>query len=229
MSPRGEENKALFNSDMNLWDSCNVVNLTTNFRVGVGSWNDTLSRIRFGEQNDEDYVLLKSRYTTNFRDRDNWDDAIHTFFSNKEVFVHNKQMLKKINEKLIIIEAERPKKKKTPATSKGTIDTTSFVDMLELKKGALVMMVHNVDISDGLVNGVTGRVLNFVYRNIRGKNEIFAVIVEFEDPEIGQQCRKDNINIHDDVKNGNGVPLFKTNIFGFEIIYPFIKQQTYII
>ena len=34
MKPGKEENKALFNSDMNLWNQCDVVNLITNFRVG---------------------------------------------------------------------------------------------------------------------------------------------------------------------------------------------------
>ena len=215
MSPERQENKALFNSDMNLWNNCDVVNLITNFRVGESNWNDTLNRIRYGEQNDKDYELLKSRYTTNFTDRDNWDDAIHTFFANKHVIQHNKEMLKKVREKLITIVAERPKKKKTPVTARGTIDTTSFLDMLELKIGALVVMVHNVDISDGLVNGVTGKVLNFIFRQISGKSEVIAVIVEFDDPEIGRLCRKDNINIHDDVKNKNGVPVFK-NIFRYK-------------
>ena len=66
MSPERQENKALFNSDMNLWNNCDVVNLITNFRVGESNWNDTLNRIRYGEQNDKDYELLKSRYTTNY-------------------------------------------------------------------------------------------------------------------------------------------------------------------
>ena len=55
MSPERQENKALFNSDMNLWNNCDVVNLITNFRVGESNWNDTLNRIRYGEQNDKDY------------------------------------------------------------------------------------------------------------------------------------------------------------------------------
>ena len=43
MKPKRIENKCLFNSDMNLWNSCEVVNLKTNFRVR-DKWNETLNR-----------------------------------------------------------------------------------------------------------------------------------------------------------------------------------------
>ena len=209
MKPDKEENKALYNSDMNLWNQCDVVNLITNFRVGESPWCDALNRIRYGETNDQDYELMKSRYTTNLTDQDNRDKALHAHFTNKAVNEHNKEMLKKVKKPLMTIIAERPRKKKTPATEKGTIDNTSYLEKLELKEGARVVLVNNIDLPDGLVNGAPGKVLNFVYRKLRGETEIIAVIVEFEDPEIGRQCRKDNINIHDDVKNKNGVPVFK--------------------
>ena len=63
MKPQKLENKCLYNSDANLWDSCEVVNLKTNFRVGNKVWKETLERIRYGEQTLEDYELLRSRYT----------------------------------------------------------------------------------------------------------------------------------------------------------------------
>ena len=52
MKPKLQENKALFDSDANLWNSCDAVNLKTNFRVGDSPWNETLSRIRLGEENE---------------------------------------------------------------------------------------------------------------------------------------------------------------------------------
>ena len=124
MKPGKEENKALFNSDMNLWNQCDVVNLITNFRVGESPWCDALNHIRYGETNDQDYELMKSRYTTNLTDQDNRDEALHAHFTNKAVNEHNKKMLKKVKKPLMTIIAERPRKKKTPATEKGTIDNT---------------------------------------------------------------------------------------------------------
>ena len=150
MEPSKLENKCLYNSDMNLWKSCDAVNLTTNFRVGKSPWNETLNRIRLGEQTKEDLELLKSRYTSNFVNRENWDGAIHTFFSNKEVQKHNIKVLNKMAGKLFTFEAELPKGKKPPITQHGTIGTTNFMMKLELKKAANVMLLHNIDISDGL-------------------------------------------------------------------------------
>ena len=66
MEPGKPENKALYNSDMNIWNSFEVVNLIQNFRVGISPWLETLNRIRFGEQTDDDLKLLKSRYISNF-------------------------------------------------------------------------------------------------------------------------------------------------------------------
>ena len=79
------------NSDMNIWNSFEVVNLVQNFRVGISPWLETLNRIRFGEQTDDDLKLLKSRCISNF-DRDNWDDAIHAFYKNNDVYQHNIKM-----------------------------------------------------------------------------------------------------------------------------------------
>ena len=206
MEPGKPENKALYNSDMNIWNSFEVVNLIQNFRVGISPWLETLNRIRFGEQTDDDLKLLKSRYISNF-DRDNWDDAIHAFYKNNDVYQHNIKMLNKLETPLVTLKAEQPKGITKQPNSDGTIDSTSFGSKLELKIGAKVMMIHNVDIADGLVNGVTGKVLNFAKND---KQEVQAVIVKFDDDEIGKNCRNELSNFHRDVKKKNGVPVFKT-------------------
>merc|ERR1712062_298349 len=193
---------------MNLWNSFEVVNLKQNFRVGKSPWLETLNQIRFGEQTDDDLKLLKSRYTSNF-ERDNWDDAIHAFYTNNDVCEHNIKMLNKLTTPLVTLKAEQPKGITRMPNSDGTIDSTSFGNKLELKIGAKVMMIHNVDLTDGLVNGVTGKVLNFAFRTINGKREVQAIIVKFDDDEIGKQCRKEHSNFHEDVKQKNGVPVFK--------------------
>ena len=214
MPPAKLENKCLFNTtDMNLWNQCEAVNLKTNFRVGDSVWNETLQRIRFGEQTPEDLELLKTRYTSNY-DRD-FDNAIHAFVTNKEVQIHNKKMLNKIQDaRLVAIEAEFTKgsKPSSSTTAYGTIGKTGISKTLELKEGANVMLLHNIDIADGLVNGVTGNVLDFAYRTIEGKRKIIAVIVKFDDDEIGKQCRKEHLNFHPKVKNENGVPIFYQQI-----------------
>ena len=211
MPPTKLENKSLFNSDMNLWNQCDVVNLTSNFRVGDSTWNQTLQRIRFGEQTAEDLKLLKTRYTSNFH-RSDWDDCLHTFYSKKECFNHNKRVLNKLDGKLQSIKAEIPKGKKPHITDWGTIDDTPYLEYLELKKGANVIMVNNIDVSDGLVNGVTGKVLDYVWRNINGKSEIYAIIVKFDDNDVGKKFRKENMNLPEVKKYSDGVPIFKVKL-----------------
>ena len=166
------------------------------------------SRIRYGEQTLEDIELLKSRYTTNF-ERNDWNDALHAFYSNKEVFDHNMRMLNDMRGDLFSFEAELPKGKKRGQSNDGTIDNTTFQQQLHLKKGALVMHISNTSIAEGLVNGVTGRVLNFAQKMVNSKPEIYAVIVKFDDPEIGKDTRKEYMNLHPDISSKNGVPIFR--------------------
>ena len=211
MKPKLQENKALFDSDANLWNSCDAVNLNTNFRVGDSPWNETLSRIRLGEENEEDIALLNSRKTTNFPDK-NFDNAIHAFYSNKQVGEHNSKILNKMNETLVTIKAEFPNQKHKKPTKHGTIDSTNMAVNLELKKNAKVMLTQNIDVSEGLVNGVTGKVLDFAIRTVRGKKEIVAVIVQFEDENIGKHYRQQHLNLHEKIKTHNGVPIFKRKL-----------------
>ena len=152
MKPKETANQCLYDSNANLWNSCDAVTLKTNFRVGESPWNETLNRIRVGEETDEDIELLNSRKMTNFPDK-NFDNAIHAFYSNDEVHAHNKKMLYKMNEKLVTIDAEFPNQKHKKPTKYGTIDNTNMAAHLELKKNANVMLIHNIDILDGLVNG----------------------------------------------------------------------------
>ena len=69
------------------------------------------------------------------------------------------------------------------------------------------MSIQSYDILNFL--GVTGKVIDFVYRNIGGKAEVIAVIVQFEDEKIGQHLRRQHLNLSEKVKNENGVPIFK--------------------
>ena len=152
MEPSKTENKCLYNSDMNLWSQCDAVNLTTNFRVGNSDWNETLQRIRFGQQTEDDLKLLRTRYTTNF-ERTDWDNALHAFYTRAEVHKHNSKMLQNIKAELQSIKAELPEGKHQIPTKEGTMDDTGFAVKLEIKKGANVMCIHNVDVKDGIVNG----------------------------------------------------------------------------
>ena len=54
-----------------------------------------------------------------------------------------------------------------------------------MKKGARVCVTFNISLSDSLVNGMLGTILDFVYVGAKLK----AVIIQFDNPSVGQQQR----------------------------------------
>ena len=62
----------------------------------------------------------------------------------------------------------------------GLIDKTNFAMNLEVKIGVRVMLIYNVCISDKLVNGQFGQVIDILFDT---KGEVEAIIVSFDDPE----------------------------------------------
>merc|ERR1712088_873042 len=92
--------------------------------------------------NEKDRKLLETRRVSNAEHMDkNLDDAVHLFFTNNEVVRHNETIIAKLEEE------------------------AKFQKVLILKKGAKVIHNHNVDLIDGLVNGVTGTIIGFSFGN----------------------------------------------------------------
>ena len=57
---------------------------------------------------------------------------------------------------------------------------------VELRIGARVMLIYNVNTTDGLTNGAVG-VVNAIEKKDNGKD---LVIVEFDEPDAGEEERK---------------------------------------
>ena len=66
----------------------------------------------------------------------------------------------------------------------GKSDNTQFVKVLKIKLGARIITI-NICISDGLVNGTFGRVIDIIYGD--NSTEVKAIIVSFDDINDGQQ------------------------------------------
>ena len=184
--PKSIQNAALWDSEDNLWNNHEVVVLTTNFRQGVSEWTNTLNRIRIGEVTQHDIDLLESRRMSKFPTKD-FSRACHLFRSNREVAEHNNKVLNSLNTAPMFSKAEidapkgvHPKVneitgriEKTGKTLKCFQKTffqlyfsqllIGWMDCLLLKIGVRAMIIANIDIPDGLVNGSIGTVVGYVY------------------------------------------------------------------
>ena len=68
----------------------------------------------------------------------------------------------------------------------GTVGQTTFLDNLEVKVGAKVMLIFNVNTLDGLTNGQTGYITAI---EERPNNKDF-IIVKFDDADAGEEERR---------------------------------------
>ena len=188
--------------------------LKVNHRQGEGlQWTDCLNRIRVGEMTEEDKALLETRRIKHFPHK-NFENACQAFGTNAEMDEVNIAKLNKLPGNLMHSKAkiECPKSYQPPITDHGTIDNTKFKKNLKLKVGAKVMLIHNVSLRDKLVNGAIGSIIDIVYNAPRSddRTSVKAIIVKFDDPEVGEELRSTHEYLSASVRNEGGVPIFLT-------------------
>ena len=173
-----------------LWKMFEPFELTFNHRQGEASkWVETLNRIRNQTFNEEDVKILKSRIIPKASlDK----DVFHVMYTNKLVAEYNKKALGQINGEEYLFMAIKSSKNCTIHKDKGTVDSTSFVNKLVLKIGSRVKLAYNINTIDGLVNGAMGNVIAFE-RN--PKDEIYAIVVQFDQESIGQEHRQSHKSV----------------------------------
>ena len=209
-----------FHSVDPLWSRFDVAILTTNHRQGDGNeWTEMLNRFRIGIVTDEDRMVLETRRLKFFPDF-NTDLATHAFYTNKEVAHYNSKMLNKLSTPIFAIKAicKFPAKYKPKIKESGTIDKTQFMDSLEVKVGAPVMVIYNINTRDSLVNGARGLVINMVEES----SVVKAIIVKFDNPEAGLEQVKDHQHFMEKHGLKSGVPIFRVL---FEYPLPYSKGK----
>ena len=176
-----------------LWRSFEVLNLEENHRQGKDKiYAEMLNRIRLGKQTKEDIKILKSR----IRPKGHADlkEALFISAMVKPVAVFNENALNRLPGKLYVskathIQAMTKSYKPRIDTITGRVGDTQYVDKLNLKIGARVMLIFNIDVSDLLYNGSVGTLVGIEENK---KCIVIALIIKFDNPATGQESRKQN-------------------------------------
>ena len=174
----------------NLWEgNFEVAELTQVVRQENAAFAGMLNRLRVHKKKEP----LSNRDVLTLKQRETGEDPtdIHIYATNAEVHEYNARRLQDTCPDAISIEAHdfvrNPKtgriERKVGLHRK--IFNSCLPNCVSLGIGARVMLRKNIDVSDGLVNGACGTVVEI----IRGKddNDIPAAVhVDFDDPNVGK-------------------------------------------
>ncbi|XP_073808479.1 uncharacterized protein [Danio rerio] len=119
-------------------------------------------------------------------------DALHIYATNKEVDSHNMAVISSRFSEIITIYANDYKKdprtgemKRQGVPLKG--DKRDLVDTLQIAIGVRVMLIRNIDVEDGLVNGSFGKVAKITTLSRDGVPFVHLIGLHLDDVNAGQK------------------------------------------
>ncbi|XP_059203438.1 uncharacterized protein LOC131982826 isoform X1 [Centropristis striata] len=182
---------------LNLWQDFKLVNLTEIMRQKDDrTFAELLNRIRTRNKKDplsaDDEALLAQAVV---EVGDCPADALHIFATNKEVDEHNVATLTALKLQVVNIPAQDYTKdlrtgEMELATGLMKGNKRDLPDNLQAAQGARVMVIRNLDIEDGMVNGTFGTIGNIVTTTEHGQTVVKVIGLELDNHKAGQKFRK---------------------------------------
>ena len=88
-------------------------------------------------------------------------------------------------------------------------ETGRLASELHVKKGARVMLVNNVNVTDGLVNGAMGTVTHILMKKVGQQEQIDVILVHFDNARAGAMAVQKSV--YKDI-DANSVPITRVQI-----------------
>ena len=183
--PKSEKYKQVYDT-LNLWELFECIDLEMNHRQGEDKvYAGLLNRIRFKSKdenlNSEDLKLLQSRVVS-----ENNEEVTKIFGKHVSVNAENTSRLETLPGKMFTITAQHnPSTRNVKVNADGTIESSAFLQNLQVKVDAKVMLIFNVNTPDGLTNGAQGTIKQIL---TSGEN-VRYILIKFEDITIGREHR----------------------------------------
>ena len=178
-------------------------------------------RVSVTEENSQVDCMLKAR-ELNIKDDDvNYpNDVLHVYTRKEHCNIRNEKMLNDIDGALYTVKAEdtlqdiKVDMSQVDLSLLATSKTGNLPQILLLKVCARVLVSSNIDVSDGLTNGVFGTVSAIISSShVNGSGESFEevciVLVRFDSDQVGREARAKSLYKRIDAGT---VPISKTEI-----------------
>ena len=176
------------------WKELDLVKfeLKHNFRQEEDTqYSSILKKLRLGELSEEGFNLIKSREIDNPP-----EDIPRLYATNQEVFIYNMENLKKLGNEIktyqasyrTSIEGIRKNKDYFNSLIEKMKKSSIVDDELTLCEGARVMLLRNLDLDNGLVNGSLGYIEYFCDDD--------SILVKFDNGEE-RYIKQEDTDMHD--------------------------------
>lgn len=197
-----QDTRLLFESSVfkKYFNAANTVTLTENFRQTGTKFKETLLRIRMGEHTDADVELLRSRMISRVCPSDALlQDAVHLVSSNRQAQAINMNNLNTIDDEIVEYNSAFSENGDKELCVELTRELQSQFELkginkVRLKKGARVMLIKNLSVEEGLVNGSVGTIDKFTsggYPIVKFDNRVTREILPVEwELEFGDSTSK---------------------------------------
>ena len=150
-----------------------------------------LNRVREAKITENDETTLKGRVTT-LNHPDHFTDALHVYGTNQQADQYNAAMLQKIDTPKYVIQSSditrdrETRQLKISLDGKKRTDTGGLPSQLTITENAYVRLTSNINVADGLANGVRGIIQKII---INEDGAVNTILVKFHNEGIGQKAK----------------------------------------